>query len=155
VEEHFADNVKTNVRVRNTGDATAYIRVVVLTTWKYKDQNGVDHYHVQSPMENVDYAITYAEGTNWLPGDDGYRYYAYPVPCAKNAQTEDAVLTDILIQRVELLENATVPDGYTLSVEIVASAIQAEPATAAVENWGLTVDQNGVITSVQTRGKTT
>jgi hypothetical protein len=45
------------------------------------------------------------------------------------------------------------PAGYTLSVEIVASAIQAEPITAAAENWGLTVDQNGVITSVKAGGE--
>ena len=155
VVERFADNVKTDVRVQNTGDATAYIRVAVLTTWKYKDQNGVDHYHAQPPVKNIDYAITYAEDPKWLPGDDGYWYYTYPVPCAKDAQTADAVLTDILIRRVELLENAIAPQGYTLSVEIVASAIQAEPITAAAENWGLTVDQNGVVTSVQAGGKAT
>ena len=153
VVENFTNNVKTNVRVENTGDATAYIRVAVLTTWKYQDKNGVDHYHAQSPIPNVDYTITYAENTNWLLGNDGYWYYTYPVPCAKDAQVVEDVLTEILISRVELLENAMAPDGYTLSVEIVASAIQAEPITAAAENWGLTVDQNGVITSVQAGGE--
>lgn len=154
VVENFTNNVKTDVRVKNTGDATAYIRVAVLTTWKYQDRNGVDHYHAQSPIPNVDYTIIYAENTNWLLGVDGYWYYAYPVPCAKNAQAED-VLTEILISQVKLLENAMAPDGYTLSVEIVASAIQAEPITAAAENWGLTVDQDGVITSVRAGGEAT
>ena len=153
VVERFADNVKTDVRVQNTGDATAYIRVAVLTTWKYQDQNGVDHYHAQSPIPNVDYTITYAENTNWLLGNDGYWYYTSPVPCAKDAQVVEDVLTEILISRVELLENAMAPAGYTLSVEIVASAIQAEPITAAAENWGLMVDRNGVITSVKAGGE--
>ena len=153
VVENFTNNVKTDVRVENTGDATAYIRVAVLTTWKYQDQNGVDHYHAQSPIPNVDYTITYAENTNWLLGNDGYWYYAYPVPCAKDAQVVEDVLTEILISRVELLENAMAPAGYTLSVEIVASAIQAEPITAAAENWGLMVDRNGVITSVKAGGE--
>ena len=154
VVENFTNNVKTDVRVKNTGDATAYIRVAVLTTWKYQDRNGVDHNHAQSPIPNVDYTIIYAENTNWLLGVDGYWYYAYPVPCAKNAQAED-VLTEILISQVKLLENAMAPDGYTLSVEIVASAIQAEPITAAAENWGLTVDQDGVIASVRAGGEAT
>jgi hypothetical protein len=150
VNESFDGNVKNNVTVKNTGNTSAYIRASVVANWQSK----TDAYEIfaRAPQEGVDYSITLGDPL-WVMGGDGYWYYTYPVPCAKDTQVVEDVLTEILISRVELLENAMAPAGYTLSVEIVASAIQAEPITAATENWGLTVDQNGVITSVKAGGE--
>lgn len=152
VVETFENNVKENVRIRNTGDATAYIRVTMVVTWKYQDSDGIDHVYAQAPVENVDYAISYANDPAWLQAEDGFWYYIYPVACEKEAASADETLTSTLLQRVEQLAGATVPDGYHLSVEIVASAIQAYPSPAAGENWGLIVDQNGVVTDVDYKG---
>ena len=153
VVESFTNNVKTDVQVQNTGDAAAYVRVAVVVTWKYKDADNIDHVYAQTPLENTDYAITYTEDTSWVKGNDGYWYYIYPVECAKDAATAEETLTEILIYEVKQLEGAMAPEGYQLSVEIVASAIQAYPATAVKENWGVTVDRNGVITSVEAGGE--
>lgn len=147
VVETFENDVKEDVRVQNTGDAAAYIRVSVVVTWKYKDAEGVDHVYAQKPQEGADYAISYAKDTAWLKGADGFWYYMYPVACAKDAATEEETLTGILLERVEQLESATVPEGYYLSVEIVASAIQAYPSDIAQEQWGVTIDENAVVTA--------
>ena len=39
------------------------------------------------------------------------------------------------------------PEGYLLSVEILASAIQSEPSSVVAEQWGVTVT-DGNITDV-------
>ena len=53
----------------------------------------------------------------------------------------------MLIDECKLLENASVPDGYHLSVEIVASAIQSAPDSVVQNMWHVTVE-NGKITGV-------
>ena len=55
--------------------------------------------------------------------------------------------TDKMRYDFKKTENANVPKGYDLSVEILADAIQSEPVSAVKEAWGMTV-QNGVITAV-------
>ena len=42
----------------------------------------------------------------------------------------------MLIEKCKLQNNASVPDGYHLSVEIVASAIQSVPEAAVKAAWG-------------------
>ena len=153
VVETFESNVKQNVRVQNTGDATAYIRLTVVVTWKYQDANGIDHVYAQTPIKGQDYAIEYATNTQWLQGNDGFWYYCIPVPCAKDASSETETLTQVLINSVQQLESAMIPEGYALSVEIIASAIQSYPSSAVTENWHVTVDQNGVITAVNAGGE--
>lgn len=54
-----------------------------------------------------------------------------------------------MIDECKLLDSANVPDGYYLSVEIVASAIQSTPTTVVTENWG-----SGVSGISATDGKT-
>ena len=151
VVETFENNVKQNVRVRNTGDATAYIRAEVVVTWKYKDADGIDHVYAQVPMEQLDYTIRYAQDGLWAEDEDGFWYYCYPVACEEDAATAEETLTSVLIERVEQLAGANVPDGYALSVEIVASAIQAYPFEAVEENWDVTIDKAGLL-KVSTAG---
>lgn len=153
VVETFESNIKQDVRVQNTGDAAAYIRLAVVVTWKYQDAKGIDHVYAQTPIEKVDYLIDYAEDTHWLQGDDGFWYYCIPVPCAKDAARESETLTQTLIRSVRQLDSAIVPAGYVLSVEIIASAIQAYPSSAVTDNWHVKVDENGVITSVNAGGE--
>lgn len=47
----------------------------------------------------------------------------------------------------DLIETLTVsksPEGYQLMVQILATAIQAEPITVVENTWGVTVDQNSI-----------
>ena len=129
-------SIKTNVQIKNTGDTDAYIRVAVVVNWMSTDGTKV---WASKPVENTDYTIRYAENTGWEKGSDGYWYYTKPVP-----PTEGSNLTDILINEAKVLEPAPL-DGYYLSIEIVASALQAKPASVVTSQWGVTVANDGSI----------
>lgn len=130
------DSIKTNVQIKNTGDTDAYIRVAVVVNWMSTVGTKV---WASKPVENTDYTIRYAENTGWEKGSDGYWYYTKPVP-----PTEGSNLTDILINEAKVLEPAPL-DGYYLSIEIVASALQAKPARVVTSQWGVTVANDGSI----------
>lgn len=127
---------KKNVQIKNTGDTDAYIRVAVVVNWMSTDGTKV---WASKPVENTDYTIRYAENTGWEKGSDGYWYYTKPVP-----PTEGSNLTDILINEAKVLKPAPL-DGYYLSIEIVASALQAKPASVVTSQWGVTVANDGSI----------
>lgn len=143
VEETFDGNVKSDVFIQNTGDTDAFIRVAIVANWVQTDDNDnskVTSVHAQQPVLDVDYTLTLAADVNakWLKDSNGFYYY-------KDAVQPNEV-TDTLIKECTLIGEA--PAGYTLAVEIVASAIQASPETVAEEYWHISVE-NGEIISVQ------
>lgn len=116
--------------IKNTGDVDAYIRATVVVTWKkaVTDENGnITGYTVYAtaPTDGGDYSIEYSTDAVWVKGSDGYYYYTSPVAPEGS--------TSILINSFSSRDNENVPDGYNLSVEIIASAIQA--TSDAVEDW--------------------
>ena len=138
-EGEFDGQTKTNVRIKNTGDTDAYIRVAVVVNWM--DEAGTKVWATK-PVEGADgdYTITYDLSNGWFDGGDGFYYYS------KTISPEE--LTTILINEAKQLKSAPqTPDGiqYNLSIEIVASAIQSTPETVVAEQWGVTVN-DGVIT---------
>lgn len=144
VTETFKNNVKSRVAVQNTGDTTAFIRAAINVTWMKDAETGTEYeaadqtVSAKIPVEGTDYSITFAQNTNWIQGADGYYYYQLPVDPQSS--------TGVLIEECELLKNASVPDGYHLSVEIVASAIQSAPDSVVQSMWHVTVE-DGKITS--------
>lgn len=144
VTETFNNNVKSNVAVKNTGDTTAFIRAAINVTWMKDAEAGTEYdaanqtVSAKVPGKDTDYSIQLAKNTNWIKGDDGYYYYQLPV----NPQYS----TEVLIEDCKLLKSASVPDGYHLSVEIVASAIQSAPDSVVQSMWHVTV-ADGKITS--------
>lgn len=121
VEETFDGTTKSNVRIQNTGDIPAYIRARIVVTWK--DTSG----NVSAvPVKDTDYTITFNE-TDWTQQGD-YWYCNTAVDATK--------FTPVLI--TECKKTGTAPDGYDLSVEILADAIQSEPANAVTEAWKYT-----------------
>lgn len=144
VTETFENNVKSRVAVQNTGDTTAFIRAAINVTWMKDAEAGTEYdaanqtVSAKIPVEDTDYSITFAKNTNWIKGADGYYYYKLPV--APQGSTE------VLIDECKLLNTASVPDGYHLSVEIVASAIQSAPDSVVQSMWHVTV-ADGKITS--------
>lgn len=133
VDETFQDNVKTDVSIRNTGDTQSYIRVKLVFTWKDKDGNVS-----AQPVKTGDYTLELKED-GWFE-KDGYYYAKAPVAPKEN--------TPVLIEKcTEVAANA--PDGYTLSLEILADAIQSTPTRAVEQAWGVTVDTDGLLKEVQ------
>lgn len=131
VDETFENNVKSNVSIKNTGDTTAYIRAFVNVTW----MNESGQVASVSP-KSTDYMIEYST-SGWLKGSDGYYYYSLPV------QPNDK--TAVLINSCQLLETASAPDGYYLSVEIVCSAIQSTPESVVSNIWHVQLSGDEIV----------
>ena len=125
VEDPFnqgKSTLKTNVSVQNTGKADAHIRATIVVTW----QDAAGNVYGQVPVkgEGKDYVLEIND-TGWEKGTDGYWYCI----AAGSPDTQTAVL-------IESCTALTSLDGYTLNVEILAQAIQAEPDAAAIAAWG-------------------
>lgn len=122
IDEKFENGVKSDVKIQNTGDIPAYIRARIVVTWK--DENG--NVSAAVPVKNTDYTIAFNE-KDWTQ-QGGYWYCNTAVVAGGE--------TPVLITKCEKKGNA--PKDYDLSVEILADAIQSEPASAVKEAWGNT-----------------
>lgn len=114
--------------VQNTGTAQAYIRASYAVNWRL---DGDENIAVAVPE---DYSYVLDKNPQWEKGEDGYFYCLTPV----DPGGETPSLLTCSVSRPENPE-------YTLSVEVVAEAIQSNPAEAAAEAWGVRVS-DGVLT---------
>ncbi len=128
IEEKFQNNIKEDVKIKNTGNVPAYVRVAVIVS--FKDENGVILY--EKPVKDVDYELTLSTSSNWQY-KDGYYYYKLPV--------EANASTDILIKKCIELGNHT---NKTLDVTIASQTIQAKPEEAVEEAWNVTIDNHNI-----------
>lgn len=124
VDENFVNGVKSNVKIRNTGDTEAWIRAAVVVTWQDAQGNVLG----EAPKAGTDYTIVW-NYTKWVTGNDGFYYYTDAV--AASAATGE------LITSCEPVEGKT-PDGYNLCVEILGSGIQSWPLKVfnTESGWG-------------------
>lgn len=116
--------------VQNTGTAQAYIRASYAVNWRLDGDENI----AAAVPEGYSCDLVKDPQGAWVEGEDGYFYY--PAPVAPGGETPS-----LLTCSVSCPEN---PE-YTLSVEVVAEAIQSNPAEAAEDAWGVTVS-NGVLT---------
>lgn len=137
VDETRDNNVKSDVAVKNSGSAPAYLRVAVDIYWQDKDGARL----WGEPVAGKNYVIEWgkvanASATNsassWVRSADGFYYWTSPVaPLGK---------TDALIKSVSEKK----ADGKNLVVDISTQAIQSTPDDAVKEAWGCSV-KNGVL----------
>lgn len=127
VEETFNGNVKSNVKIKNTGDTEAYIRAAVVVTWQDASGN-ISH---KKPVAGADYNITFP-GNNWELAADGYYYYKLPVKSV--AEDETNCMTEVLFTDCSPVAGRA-PEGYFLTVEVLSSGIQSVPAKVVTEQW--------------------
>lgn len=111
--------------VQNTGTAQAYIRASYAVNWL----DGEGHIAAAVP-EGYSCDLVENQGA-WVEGGDGYFYYPYPV----DPGDETPSLLTCSVSRPE-------DPAYTLSVEVVAEAIQSDPVEAAADAWGVTVSDD-------------
>lgn len=117
--------------VTNTGDVDAYIRAAIVVNWMDSSGNvrGI------APA-STDYLLTVNTEDWWQDTNTGYFYYKYSVK--PTGTTHD------LVTSFGIAANVTAPTGYSLSVEMVAEAIQADGDTdsgnvpAYQDAWGIT-----------------
>lgn len=133
--------IKRDVRIKNTGNTSAYIRVLLVFTWK--DEKG--NVYVNKPQINEDYQINPDISNGWSIYQNSigtYSYY-YKYPVAAGEETPN------LIDSLRQTPGVVGPENgkYALSVEIVADAVQAEPTDAVTDAWdGATVGADGALT---------
>lgn len=119
INEEFDNYTKSAVTVTNTGNTPAYIRAACIVNWV--DAQG-------NIAANVPTDYTYSlsiPGAGWTAGSDGYYYYNGVVDA--NGTTEGSLLT--------CTSSHPLDGEYTLSVKVIASAVQATPSTAVNEAW--------------------
>lgn len=133
VQEEFDGTTKSDVSIKNTGNTQSYIRVKLVFTWKDAEGNVS-----AQPVTDQDYKMDLNK-VDWFE-KDGY-YYA-KAPVAPNHNTPD-----LIHSCTEITANA--PEGDTLSLEILADAIQSTPTRAVEQAWGVVVDTDGLLKEVQ------
>lgn len=131
VTEEFDGTTKRSVNVRNTGHTDAYIRVKLVT------------YRVNAAGQHIGGTAAIPEfspGTNWVKYNDGFYYYTLPV--APNGTPAHPLIDDIT--GITLTGSYGDADGGKQAVDVIAEAIQAEPARAVGEAWGVAIGQGSV-----------
>ena len=123
VTEGFDGNVKSDVKIQNTGNVDAYIRAKLVFTW----QNKAGEVLGVAPTSG-DYTITW-EKKGWKEGSGGYYYYTSKVGSGES--------TGVLATGIKQI-TPNPAKGYTLHVEVLAESIQAEPVKAVREAWNWT-----------------
>ena len=117
VVETFDGNVKSDVKIKNEGDISAYIRVAVIANW-VKD----GEIYGEQPVLGRDYTISpETVGNGWVKSGD-YYYYTQSVPKGET--------TDVLFDSIAP-EEGKAPAGYSLSIEILSQSIQAKGKDSA------------------------
>lgn len=120
VAETYNGIEKSSIKVENTGNVDAYLRVRLVTYWV----NGEGKVAAKSSPDLGE--ITLAEG--WIAGKDNTFYYKTPV------KPGDSTL-ELLTASITLTEE----DGFKQVIDVFAEAIQAEPARAVTESWKVTL----------------
>lgn len=123
ITEEFDGTTKKNVSIQNTGTVEAFIRAKIIVNWVDADGNVI----YDASVSADDYVLDLNIGTNQWFEHDGYYYW--PNAVASGASTGK------LINECKLASNATVPVTGSLSVEILAQAMQTEPENAIEAAW--------------------
>ena len=132
IDEEIESGVKKNVKVTNTGDISAYIRATVIISWV--DPDGSSVVYAGMPAAETDYEMKIPVDSKWVKGSDGFWYYTEPVAVESS--------TGVLLTDCRPLETANIPEGASLSVEILAQSVQAQGVDAngtkaVVLAWGI------------------
>ena len=131
VTEKFSGEVKSEVNVKNTSDIEAYIRVKLVS---YRVNNDTEPKRIGGTATIPEFN----PGTYWVKHTDGYYYYTLPVaPGEKPAY--------------DLIGNTGIPlteyddaDGGKQVIEVMAEAIQSNPARAVGQAWGVSISEGSV-----------
>ena len=129
VEEIFDGSVKSSIKVKNSGNINAYLRVRLVSYWINEEEQIMP---IASQMPS------FTANANWIKiGEDTYYYTA---PVAPNEVTpEDLLGTPMTL--------GTSAEGYLQVVEVFAEAIQAMPTAAVEEAWPVSVNTDGTLRS--------
>ena len=139
VDETFNGTTKSDVRIKNTGDVPAYIRVALVPAW-VDDEGNIA---AKPASLKLDCDITWGDNFNqfWFEGTDGFYYCKTFINPGKS--------TPILIK------SCTVKDGeheYDFELQVIASAVQSLPTSTVGEVWPVVVDTDGTLAKTEQGG---
>ena len=120
IKETVVDNKKTSIKVENTGNTEAYIRIRLVTYM----QDAVDPTAEQAPE------LKFKLSDDWVPIGD---YYYCKQPVTAGTLTPEFLESG---SKIVLVEDQV--------VYVLAEGIQSTPDEAVTEAWGVTVE-NGYI----------
>lgn len=144
VVEKFDGNAKSEIKIQNTSNIEAYLRMKIITYWQDSKGNIV-------AMAPKPLAIDH-DDAHWFL-QDGYYYYKHPVPAGGVTLYDllkDKATISLETYTPELENEDDVPYTYYPVVEIVSEAFQSKPAHAVESNWGVAVDITGDISKKET-----
>lgn len=120
IEENTDNGIKSEIRVKNEGTATSYVRVKLVMNWVDGDGKVVSGGSLPMVELNTD--------GGWFE-QGGIYYYRTPVgPKDSDNATTANLLKDPITQ-------TNAPDGCHLEVTVLAESIQAAPSTAVKGAW--------------------
>ena len=134
IEETTDNGSKSEIRVKNEGTATSYVRVKLVMNWVSDD----DSKTISATPVNI--SVNY-DKTNWFE-QDGIYYYKTPV----GPKDSDNNMTANLLKDPITEPTDGKPAGCHLEVTVLAESIQAAPSKAVTESWHVGVDSNGHLT---------
>ena len=148
VEEVFENNVKSAIKVQNTSDIDAFIRVKLIS------------YRVNDEGKQIGGLATIDDfnlGNGWFKYD-GFYYHKTPVAPNDNDSTTYydmtknllADETSITLKSYEVTTED--PDGGRQVIEVMAEAIQSKPNSAVEQAWGVSVNTDGTLVIPTTEG---
>lgn len=150
IPEEMNRTVKEKATVQNTGDVDSYLRAKIVVTWQNSNGEVYPEVPVLKTDSNAEGDYTMSTGAHWIQHTDGYYYYykvaapGQPEVTKKDGSIEygeGVTDDDMLIIRAEVVGEAPA-EGYTLHIEILGQAIQAEPVDAIKDAWGVTISSN-------------
>lgn len=119
---------KTSIKVKNTGNIPAYLRVRIVSYWVQEVEGETKIAAKASSVPEI------TPGTGWIKASDNTYYYSSPVEA-------DQLTGELLSSKMELAKE----DGYLQVVEVFAEAIQSKPGNSVESSWGVKLDGEGNI----------
>ena len=135
VDEKFDGSTKSDVRIKNTGNVPAYIRVALVPAW-VDDEGNIAAKHASLDDCNITLGDDF-----WFEGTDGFYY------CKTFIKPDES--TPILIK------SCTVKDGeheYDFELQVIASAVQSLPTSTVEKVWPVVVSTDGTLAKKEQGG---
>lgn len=127
--EEFTGTQKSSIRIQNTGNIPAYIRVKLVT---YRVDDARNHIGGEATIPG------FKLGTNWME-IDGYYYYTQPV--------DPEALTSNLLGTSITLKAYDDADGGKQVIEVISESIQSQPTHVVEDSWkDVKVGEDGNLT---------
>ena len=138
VDEKFDSTTKSDVRIKNTGNVPAYIRVALVPAW-VDDEGNIAAKPASLEQLHNDCNIAWGEDGNgyeadWFIGSDGFYYCKTVINPGKS--------TPILIKSCTVKGEE---HEYDFELQVIASAVQSLPTSTVGEVWPVVVGTDGTL----------